>query len=494
VNCPYCNAPNQTGQICSTCGASLILSALSAGTLLLNKYRILRPLGQGGFGIAYLAEDTVLNRQVVIKEFFPDGSVRLNNNQVMPSAAFSPAWNQFAAYFRDEAKLQAKYARYGSPEVYEVFDGVNNTVYTVMAYLPGRSLEARLEQKGAISPEECTQLALRMAGILKALHQDQIIHRDISPGNIYLVDDHVEQAYLLDFGIARAFQANVPHRFTQLANPIYAPIEQFGEEAKLGPYTDLYALGATLYHAVTGVRPRSAGDRLSGLELYAFPANLPESLEFALNSALELKFWDRIQNMGEFEETLKGNRTTKTGILVVTDKIQEIEDLSSKLKDKGQEVGDLSNKLKELEKLKKKQDESDSTSKSVRSVFFITLFYFNAFSFFMSVFFPYTTAVLAPYISFSILIVSFIGAMFFSPVLFIFMVFDLFPKYERKDKLLFHVFVLIVIMLISIWRVFSIGNIDSITGNTERFLSFTVAPFSLMVCMMMMFLMLEIYD
>ncbi|MDP1753637.1 MAG: protein kinase [Reyranella sp.] len=220
-------------------------------------------LGQGGFGITYRAHDTQLDREVAIKEYLPLAlAVRQDGTTVLPrstdaAADFSWGRDRFVAEGRTLASLQR------APAIVRVFDFLeaNGTAYIVMELLHGETLEHRLKQKGSLGPAEIDRILWPLLDGLEQVHATGFLHRDIKPANILL--DAAGNPTLIDFGASRAAMAGRSVALTAIFTPGYAAAEQM-TSAKQGPWTDIYGLSATLYHAITGAMPPSAFDRMLG--------------------------------------------------------------------------------------------------------------------------------------------------------------------------------------------------------------------------------------
>ncbi|WP_415577222.1 protein kinase domain-containing protein, partial [Deinococcus radiodurans] len=254
MNCPTCGSPVPAGATnCPVCGSPLggNSQTLPPGTTLQGgKYRLEQVLGQGGFGITYLGSQTQLGARVAIKELFPSGSTRQSGQYVLPPAGTDPAgWAQAKQDFTAEGRTVA---RFNHPDIVRVMDlfEENGTAYLVMEFLEGQTLGSAIEKRGPLPPDEVVNIAKRVLGALSVVHSAGMLHRDIKPDNIYL--DKAGRTVLIDFGSARTFAAGQTVSHTRLVTPGYAPLEQYSGSAKFGPYTDIYALGATLYHALTG--------------------------------------------------------------------------------------------------------------------------------------------------------------------------------------------------------------------------------------------------
>ncbi|MDQ6925866.1 MAG: serine/threonine protein kinase, partial [Candidatus Eremiobacteraeota bacterium] len=232
---------------------------LPAGTRL-DEFEILRPLGVGGFGIVYLALDRSLLRQVALKEFMPgELAARDSAGIVRPrSADCAEPFQRALESFFNEARLLAPFNHPALVRVYR-FWKANGTAYMAMQYCPGVTLkEARSAMQAP--PDEAWLRAIvePILGALERLHRAGVYHRDISPDNILLLPSG--RPILLDFGSARRVVGSGMRSLTAVLKPNFAPIEQYGDEAGMaqGPWTDLYALGATVHFMLTGKAPMPA--------------------------------------------------------------------------------------------------------------------------------------------------------------------------------------------------------------------------------------------
>ncbi len=227
----------------------------------LRDYTVLDILGQGGFGITYLARDNSLDRLVAIKEYLPmEMAVRDKDASIQPvSNEYGERFKNGLERFVAEARILAKFRHPNIVQVYNIFS-VNNTAYIVMEYEYGQSLASILKQEKILSEK---QLKLYLFPIMKGLemvHQQDYIHRDIKPANIFIRED--ASPVLLDFGSARQALAGDSATMTTMFSPGFAPFEQYtGKSINQGPWTDIYGLAATLYKALTGRAPADALDR-----------------------------------------------------------------------------------------------------------------------------------------------------------------------------------------------------------------------------------------
>ena len=268
TRCPSCFQEYDTEYgICPYCGFSVEGSqtenyCLLMGTEIADRYIIGGMLGLGGFGITYRAWDKKLETVVAIKEYFPSGMVNRmpGRTEVMLIASKRRGEVQCGKErFLDEARNLARFNTH--PNIVNVFDyfEANNTAYIVMEYLDGSTLGKTVRDQGRpLPPEQCCDIARDICEALRALHASNILHRDISPDNIFLCKNG--SVKLIDFGAAR-FAENQDARLTIVVKPGFAPPEQYERVNRQGPWTDLYALGATLYYMLTGQRPVESTNR-----------------------------------------------------------------------------------------------------------------------------------------------------------------------------------------------------------------------------------------
>ena len=272
-------------------------------TLQGGKYRIERVLGQGGFGITYLAVQTSLHRKVAIKEFFmKDFCSRDEATSTMMghSMGSNKLVEQYKKKFVKEARNLAKLNHPNIINVIDVFEE-NDTVYYTMPYLSGGSLQDYVKSHGALSETEAMKYVRQIAGALKYMHEEQhMCHYDVKPANILL--DDKGNAILIDFGISKGYDAGGHETST---TPIglsegYAPIEQYQQGLEeFSPSSDVYALGATLYFLLHGKRPVSAINRVGGGGLF-LNQNLSPNVKDIINTSMQLSRAERPNNVGVF--------------------------------------------------------------------------------------------------------------------------------------------------------------------------------------------------
>ena len=272
-------------------------------TLQGGKYRIERVLGQGGFGITYLATQLSLQRQVAIKEFFmKDFCSRDESTRTMsaPSTGSSKLVEQYRKKFIKEAR---NLARLNHPHIISVIDVFeeNGTVYYVMPYLIGGSLQDYVKTHGTLSEQEAMKYVKQIASALKYMHEElHICHYDVKPANILL--DNKGNAVLIDFGISKNYDAQGQETTT---TPIgmsegYAPIEQYQQNVEeFSPISDVYALGATLYYLLHGKRPVSAVHRASGTALL-MSKQLSQDVKDIINASMKISKRERANSVDVF--------------------------------------------------------------------------------------------------------------------------------------------------------------------------------------------------
>ncbi|NCB25489.1 MAG: hypothetical protein EOM62_08460 [Bacteroidia bacterium] len=314
--CPSCFFDKGPAKVCPACGYiaedSENWNRLKPGTVIHGRYAVGKPLGQGGFGITYLGYDLLLETKLAIKEYFPTGVAARNSTSrtVLHSCEESREdFRKGLEKFLEEAKVLARFE--GHPNIVSVRDFFeeNGTAYMVMAYLEGRTLLKYLEERsGRISFEEALNILIPVMDALNEVHASGLIHRDISPDNIFLTMSG--QVKLLDFGASKSALALLQNRSHSIVlKRGYSPSEQYHTRGSLGPWTDVYGMGATLYRAIAGVTPPDSLDRMAE-DILPSPRqlgiDLPAYADEAILRSLALSPNKRPQSMSEFKELLTG--------------------------------------------------------------------------------------------------------------------------------------------------------------------------------------------
>lgn len=282
------------------------LNQLPAGTRIGGRYEILEVIGQGGFGITYRGYDLTLDVPVAVKEYYPSGIASRYHTQSLDvqvgGADNQRQFEEGKAKFLEEARVLAKFSE--DPNVVGVRDFFedNQTVYIVMQYLQGESLKDYTVTDGRMTFDEAFALLRPVMQSLGRMHSTGLIHRDISPSN--LIRMRSGKVKLIDFGTAREISAEGEKSLSVMLKPGYAPAEQYKTRGAQGPWTDVYALCASIYKLITGVTPENSLNRLLEDELLPpsqCGAVISPSQEEALMRGLAVRAGDRIQNMEELE-------------------------------------------------------------------------------------------------------------------------------------------------------------------------------------------------
>ena len=284
------------------------LLALPDGTELVGDYRIKRVLGAGGFGITYLADEKALARLVTIKEYFPaDFAARRATNASPRSQEVAGDYQWGLDRFIEEAQTLARFDHPNVVRVHRYFRA-NNTAYMVLHFEEGGSFKSWLRGlKRAPRQAELDTMVAPLLDALEIIHKANFLHRDIAPDNIMVRRDG--SPVLIDFGSARGHIASHSRTVSALVKPGYSPYEQYATTtSSQGPWTDIYALGATLYHAITGKRPPDAPSRILSDEYVAAGEAALSSYRSgflaAIDKALKLEVGERPQSIAEWRGDL----------------------------------------------------------------------------------------------------------------------------------------------------------------------------------------------
>lgn len=255
--------------ICEHCGfddrVENLPHQLPQGTLLNGQYLIGRVLGQGGFGITYMGWDQHLSLPVAIKEYYPSSMVQRNcvwGLSVSCGNGLTPEqYSSQTDRFIKEARTLAQLSAIGEIVQVKNYFSENGTAYIVMEYVQGKTLKAHLKELGRpMTPQEVLDLMEPVLTALHKVHGSHMIHRDISPDNIMICEDGGIK--LIDFGTVRDLDSSHSRSTESVLKPGFAPIEQYNSRGRVGPWTDVYAICATIYYLLTGKLPPDAPTRV----------------------------------------------------------------------------------------------------------------------------------------------------------------------------------------------------------------------------------------
>lgn len=298
---------------CPKCGytpaGSKLSYALRPGTVLNGKYLVGKVLGQGGFGITYIGWDLQLERKVAIKEYFPSGHVsrKADTGRVLwyTGEEAQNAMKDGQEMFLKEARKMSRVSQISQVvQVFSVFQE-NGTAYICMDFVEGQTLKDRLKKTGPLSWDQARSIFLPVMDAMIRVHEAGLIHRDISPDNLMLQKDGGVK--ILDLGAAKDLNLNSGKSSMQVAKSGFSPLEQYMQQGNSGPWTDVYAMAATMYYTLTGVLPPSAIDRMDRDELrWDLPGlqAVPAAVLEAMKHALALRAGDRTKTMADFSREL----------------------------------------------------------------------------------------------------------------------------------------------------------------------------------------------
>ena len=304
---------------------------LVPGIILNNRFVVGKVVGYGGFGVTYLGWDKLLAQKVAIKEYLPSEFSTRVPGRTCISIYEGDKREQFISgklMFVEEAKKLAKFT--DCQGIVKVFDSFveNDTAYIVMEYVDGTTLEEYFVDNKVFDPEEAVLMMLPVIESLKKVHESNVIHRDIAPNNIMVSKNG--DVKLIDFGAARFASATHTKSMTVMIKPGYSPEEQYMSRGDQGPYTDVYALGATLYRMLTGVVPPDAMERRAKFQsegkdilepISKYNKNVSKNLENAIMNAMNVEIATRTKDM----DTLLYELTTEKPVARRNGKIKLID-------------------------------------------------------------------------------------------------------------------------------------------------------------------------
>ena len=311
--CNQCMEKLNEGNICPHCGydeskSQDIPYALQPGTILNGKYLIGNVLGQGGFGITYIGLDLALDIKVAIKEYYVTSSASRVDGKTQQVYWMHKPDNM--DHFIKEARRMAKLEK--MPEIAHVRDVfyANNTAYIIMEYVNGQTLKQYLQKNGTMSWEHTIRLMLPVISALGRVHSEYIIHRDVTPDNLMMEPQGTLR--VLDLGAAGDLSQNNGQASQMVAREGFSPYEQYLKNGKIGPWTDVYSVCATIYYCCTGKVIPDAYARVDQLinthdGRIQMDAVIPRAGAEILQKGLALNAKDRIQNMQDLAVQLEAS-------------------------------------------------------------------------------------------------------------------------------------------------------------------------------------------
>ena len=316
--CCYCGYKKTTGRVDA--------GVLPVGTILKERYSIGGVLGKGGFGITYKAYDIKDLRIVAVKEYYPGGIIyreRGTSEVHVSSRQYEENFKAGADKFFEEAKTVSRFN--GNPSIVSVYEFFyeNGTVYFAMEYLDGIDLKHYLQMSGGrLSQEKVVFIANVISDALLIAHSMNVLHRDISPDNIFVLKDGTVK--LIDFGAARQVIAEQSKSLSVILKQGFAPLEQYQRRGKQGPWTDIYAFGATLYYLLTGKLPDEVTERIDFPDIgKAQDYGVSPDLWEIIRKCMEVKIADRYQSIFEIKEKLGMLDIVPEPLCINSDKITD---------------------------------------------------------------------------------------------------------------------------------------------------------------------------
>ena len=328
--CLSCFHTYKAGKFCPYCGAAVKEQEeqsyyLPAGTRLNNERYVLgQAVNNGGFGIIYRAWDEVLQRVVAIKECYPASLVArpIGSKSVVVNSSRAERYDEYQQILDDyvlEATIMSRFSKTKNIcNVYEHFKE-NNTAYIVMEFLDGQDLKTYRRDNPNMTSEEKTEIMNQILEGVEAIHKEGVVHRDISPDNIYICKDENNKMMvkIIDFGIA-SMDGKKRLKNRVVVKPGYTPPEQYISAGTTGPWTDVYAVGATLYFLFTGEVPAEVTDRQRGatlIEPKQIEAKMTRTLDWAIMRALSTDVELRFQSIKELRECINKKKVPVTPVI-----------------------------------------------------------------------------------------------------------------------------------------------------------------------------------
>ncbi len=332
--CIACMNRKAGGEFCPHCGFSestyeTLPHIMRPRTILAGKYMVGKAIGEGGFGITYVGLDLTLDLRIAIKEFFPSGFVNRDNTLSSTVNPFRGEQGEFFLInrdkFIDEARRLARFRNLPGIVAVNDFFLENETAYIVMEYIDGQTFKTYLQSMGGkLHSEQVFEMIKPVMLSLQEVHGAGIIHRDISPDNIMISNSGYVK--LIDFGAARDFVEDKNKSLSFMLKPGYSPEEQYRSKGKQGPWTDVYALCASMYRCITGVTPDESTDRVHEDEVER-PSELGIEInptkETILMKGMAVRQAERFASIGELMNALYLGADTYTPTVIQANIAQE---------------------------------------------------------------------------------------------------------------------------------------------------------------------------
>lgn len=304
IKCPHCGFDPNAYKVNPRC--------LRLGTKLAGKYIIGKVIGEGGFGITYIGWDEKLELPIAIKEFFPPkiasrDTTTGNNTIYMFDHADEKSFEEGMRRSVKEARSMSKLEAYEGIVSIRDFFNENKTAYIIMEYVDGETLKEYLKENGKMEPEDVLKVMKPVMKALEQMHRTGMIHRDISPDNIMIRRDG--QVKLIDFGAARVAQEEDEKSLTVMLKRGFSPEEQYRSKGHQGPWTDIYALCATMYYMLTGVIPPESMERVledKYVSLKEYDIELDTKIADAIDKGLCVLAKNRYQSMSDLIHDIYG--------------------------------------------------------------------------------------------------------------------------------------------------------------------------------------------
>ncbi len=304
IKCPHCGFDPNAYKVNPRC--------LRLGTKLAGKYIIGKVIGEGGFGITYIGWDEKLELPIAIKEFFPPkiasrDTTTGNNTIYMFDHADEKSFEEGMRRSVKEARSMSKLEAYEGIVSIRDFFNENKTAYIIMEYVDGETLKEYLKENEKMEPEDVLKVMKPVMKALEQMHRTGMIHRDISPDNIMIRRDG--QVKLIDFGAARVAQEEDEKSLTVMLKRGFSPEEQYRSKGHQGPWTDIYALCATMYYMLTGVIPPESMERVledKYVSLKEYDIELDTKIADAIDKGLCVLAKNRYQSMSDLIHDIYG--------------------------------------------------------------------------------------------------------------------------------------------------------------------------------------------